>query len=357
MEVVELGTENQEGYTRRHLKIRSESDDWIPAYLLVPKQPAATRVPAMLCLHQTVAQGKDEPCGIRGDPELAFAVELVRRSYVCLAPDVIGFGERIPAGQQPYHDSIAFYRKHPGWAFLGKMIWDIGRLVDYLETLPEVDPQRIGSIGHSHGAYGTLFAAAFEPRVSVAIASCGFTTFRADPNPERWSHATALLPQLGSYLPNTASIPFDWQHVLGLVAPRPLFIWYATRDAIFSKTDNLDGLLKDVQGVYRLYERPDALAWQAFFREPSISEDSTAGCLSLAGSNLVAEPQTRAACRSQCARLDHASLPGIGRRLGASSGFESGQRLLPGGIGQPCTRQRPDASLGRGDPRLAHSRG
>ena len=264
LEVVELGTENQEGYTRRHLKIRSESDDWIPAYLLVPKQPAATRVPAMLCLHQTVAQGKDEPCGIRGDPELAFAVELVRRSYVCLAPDVIGFGERIPAGQQPYHDSIAFYRKHPGWAFLGKMIWDIGRLVDYLETLPEVDPQRIGSIGHSHGAYGTLFAAAFEPRVSVAIASCGFTTFRADPNPERWSHATALLPQLGSYLPNTASIPFDWQHVLGLVAPRPLFIWYATRDAIFSKTDNLDGLLKDVQGVYRLYERPDALAWQAF---------------------------------------------------------------------------------------------
>ena len=97
VEVRELGSEELAGYTRRHLQIRSEPEDWIPAYLLIPKHLAAPRVPAMLCLHQTVAQGKEEPCGIKGDPELAFAVELVKRGYVCLAPDAIGFGERIPA--------------------------------------------------------------------------------------------------------------------------------------------------------------------------------------------------------------------------------------------------------------------
>lgn len=264
LEVRELGVEDCEGCTRRHVSIKSEPDDWIPAYLLVPKQLAAPRVPALVCLHQTVAQGKEEPCGIRGDPELAFAVELVKRGYVCLAPDVIGFGERIPAGQQPYHDSIAFYRRHPGWSFMGKMIWDMGRVIDYLESLPFVEPRKIGSIGHSHGAYGTLFAAAFEPRISAAVASCGFTTFRSDPNPERWSHATALIPQLGTYLPDAASIPFDWQHVLALIAPRRLFVWYATKDSIFPQTDNLDGLLKDVQKVYALYGDADALAWQAF---------------------------------------------------------------------------------------------
>ena len=264
LEVRELGGEDLEGYTRRHVMIRSELDDWIPAYLLVPKKLSSKRVPAMVCLHQTVAQGKEEPCGMKGDPELAFAVELVQRGYVCLAPDVIGFGERIAAGKQPYDNSIAFYRQHSGWSFMGKMIWDVGRMIDYLETLPFVDPQKIGSIGHSHGAYGTLFAAAFEPRISVAVASCGFTTFRSDPNPERWSHLTALIPQLGFYLPDVAGIPFDWQHVLALTAPRRLFLWYATKDSIFPQTENLDELLKDVRKVYDLYGADRALAWQAF---------------------------------------------------------------------------------------------
>lgn len=269
-EVRELGVEDLEGCTRRHIMIRSEPDDWIPAYLLVPKSVAANvssrsgaRVPAMICLHQTVAQGKEEPCGIKGDPELAFALELVKRGYVCMAPDVIGFGERIPAGKQPYHDSLAFYRKHPGWSFMGKMVWDVGRVIDYLETLPFVDAKKIGSIGHSHGAYGTLFATALEPRISAAVASCGFTTFRSDPNPERWSHLTALIPQLGFYLPDVASIPFDWQHVLALAAPRKLFVWYTTKDSVFPRTDNLESLLKDVQGVYRIYGAEGALTWQS----------------------------------------------------------------------------------------------
>lgn len=263
VEILDLGVEELDGYARRHIRIKTETDDWIPAYLLVPMKLAAPRLPAMICLHQTVAQGKEEPGGMKGDPELAFAVELVKRGYVCLAPDVIGFGERITPGKQPYDDSAAFYRKHPGWSFMGKMIWDVGRVIDYLESLPFVDAKRIGSIGHSHGAYGTLFATAFEPRISAAVASCGFTTFRSDPNPERWSHLTALMPQLGFYLPDVASIPFDWQHVLALAAPRKLFVWYTTKDSIFPNTENLDGLLKDVQGVYRLYGAENSLAGQS----------------------------------------------------------------------------------------------
>ncbi len=263
VEVRELGTVDEGNHTRRRLLIRSEAEDWIPAYLLVPKQLAAARVPAMLCLHQTVAQGKEEPCGMQGDPELALALELVKRGYVCIAPDAIGFGERIPAGKQPYDNSLAFFEKHPGWSFMGKMIWDVSRVVDYLETLPFVDPKRIGSIGHSHGAYGTLFAAAFEPRIAAAVASCGFTTFRMDPHPERWSHLTALIPQLGCYLPEVAGIPFDWQHVLALIAPRKLFVWYTTGDAIFPRTENLDGLLQDVRTVYRLYGVQESIAWRS----------------------------------------------------------------------------------------------
>ncbi len=263
-EVEVLGEETLDDHVRRHIRIRSEPDDWIPAYLLLPKKCPELPSPAMICLHQTVARGKQEPCGIQGSEDLAFALELVRKGYICIAPDVIGFGERIPAGGRPYHDSIAFYEKHPRWSFMGKMIWDVGRVIDYLETLPYVDRLQIGSIGHSHGAYGTLFAAAFEPRLSLAIASCGFTTFRSDPQPDRWSHRTALIPQLGTYLPDVQSIPFDWHQVCSLIAPRPLFVWYATKDSIFPNTSNLDALFKDVRTVYGLYGAADDLAWRAF---------------------------------------------------------------------------------------------
>jgi dienelactone hydrolase len=264
VEVKVLGEEQLADHTRRHLRIRSETEDWIPAYLLLPRPMPEGKLPAMLCLHQTVAWGKREPCGVEGDRELAFALELVRRGYVCLAPDAIGFGERIPAGTQPYHDSIEFYRRHPQWSFMGKMNWDVARAIDYLETLPFVDPQRMGCIGHSHGAYGSLFAAAFEPRLSAVIASCGFTTFRSDPSPHRWSHATALIPQLGTYLPVVADIPFDWHHVCALTAPRPMFIWYATQDTIFPKTDNLELVFQDVRSLYELYGARDSLTWTAF---------------------------------------------------------------------------------------------
>jgi dienelactone hydrolase len=180
-----LGEQVLTDHVRRHLRIRSEEDDWIPAYLLLPRPLPEGPLPTMICLHQTVAWGKREPCGMEGDRELAFALELVRQGYACLAPDAIGFGERIPAGTQPYHDSLDFYRKHPHWSFMGKMIWDVARVVDFLETQPFFDARRIGCIGHSHGAYGTWFAVAYEPRLTAAIASCGFTTFRHDPNPER----------------------------------------------------------------------------------------------------------------------------------------------------------------------------
>lgn len=256
-----LGEETLPDHIRRHVRIRTEADDWIPAYLLLPKDVPQGRLPTMICLHQTVAQGKDEPCGIKGSGDLSLALQLVRRGYVCIAPDVIGFGERIPAGSAPYHNSIAFYRKHPGWSFMGKMIWDVSRVVDWLETQPYVDPLQIGCIGHSHGAYGSIFAGAFEMRISAVIASCGFTTLRSDPDPDRWSHKTALIPQLGIYLPDVASIPFDWQQICALVAPRPLYVWYTTRDSIFPNTDNLEALFKDVRSVYGLYGAANDLVW------------------------------------------------------------------------------------------------
>ena len=47
----------------------------------------------MLCLHQTIAIGKDEPVGLGANPDLDYARELAERGYVAIAPDYPNFGE------------------------------------------------------------------------------------------------------------------------------------------------------------------------------------------------------------------------------------------------------------------------
>src|SRR5436309_16079177 len=116
------------------------------ASLFIPrkrKMPA----PAMICLHRTVRPGKREASGLEGDASLAFAPQLAARGYVTLAPDAIGFGERYHAGEpyKHYGDAVAFYATHPEASIMGKMAYDVGRAIDFLQTLPFVDPKRIGS--------------------------------------------------------------------------------------------------------------------------------------------------------------------------------------------------------------------
>ncbi len=256
----ELGREDLGSYERIHLRILGEPDDAIPAYLLRPKQIGDSKVPVMIVLHQTQSAGKEESCGMTGDPEMAFAKELAERGILCIVPDVIGFGERIEKGGQPYDGIQAFFQKHPQWSCFGKMSWDLARVIDYIETLPAVDTARIGVIGHSHGAYGAIMGAVFEDRIRLVVASCGFTTLRADPRPERWSHLTPLLPRLGFYADSIADAPFDWHEIIACIAPRPYTNWATREDSIFPNTDNLASVYEQMTALYTLYDAGEDFA-------------------------------------------------------------------------------------------------
>jgi len=240
-------------YVREHVLIPGEDGDPIPAYVLVPKSPASRPLPAMIVLHQTQAAGKAEAVGLTGDPEMAFADELAKRGYLCVVPDAIGFGERIPEGGQPYDGAMDFYKRHPTWSFFGKMSWETSRTVDYLIRRGDVNRERIGVIGHSHGGYGAIMAAAVEPRIGLVVASCGLTTFRSDPNPERWSHLTALMPRLGFFLDDINQTPTDWHEVAALIAPRPFFNWSTLDDKIFPNAQALSEVYEQLGSLYSLY--------------------------------------------------------------------------------------------------------
>lgn len=200
--------------TRRRITYRSPDGDRVPAWLLVPADLTAP-APAVFCLHQTTPEGKDEPAGLSGHPNLHYAAELAARGWVALAPDYPNFGDyRVDAYALGYASATM------------KGVVNHRAAVAVLAGLPEVDAARIGVIGHSLGGHNALFLAAFEPRVRAVVTSCGFNSFFKYRGGDLtgWSHA-GYLPRIASeYGRDPRQMPFDFTEVLAAVAPRPVFI-------------------------------------------------------------------------------------------------------------------------------------
>jgi dienelactone hydrolase len=234
-------------YVRKTISFAAEAGDRVPAFLLIPHEIQG-RVPAMLCLHQTTAIGKQEPVGM-GLKNLAYAAELAERGMVTLAPDYPGFGDyKIDAYAKGYVSATM------------KGIWNHRRAVDVLQSLPEVDPDRIGVIGHSLGGHNSLFVSVFEPRIKVAVTSCGFNAFPKyyKGNVKGWSHK-GYMPRIATdYGLDLKRIPFDFTEILGAIAPRPVFINAPLRDANF-EVSGVQDCVEAASPVYELLGAKDAL--------------------------------------------------------------------------------------------------
>jgi dienelactone hydrolase len=242
-------------YIRRKVEYEADPHEPVHAWLFLPKSAVGKKAPAVLCLHQTAREGKDQAAGFDPKtPQLAFGPLLARRGYVTLCPDAICFGERYQVGGSfycHYGDAVRLYRDNPGRSIMSKMVDDAMRAVDYLVGLPQVDGKRIGSIGHSHGGYGTLFAMAFDERIKAGVVSCGFTCFRPDPLPDRWYRRTALIPRLGGYEGRMQDTPVDFHHLFAAIAPRGLFLSVALKDSIFPNVGDVQWISQDLKSVYQ----------------------------------------------------------------------------------------------------------
>jgi dienelactone hydrolase len=246
-----LSEEDMGGYLLQKVRYQVEPGEFCPAWLLLPK-PLSHRQPAVLCCHQTVPQGKDEPAGLEGQRGLAVAKELVTRGYVCLAPDSITAGERAYPGVGSY-ETAPFYELNPGWSALGKMLWDHQRALDFLCVLDAVDSDRLGVIGHSLGGENAIMLGAFDHRVKVTAASCAYTPFAVDPTPERWCRDSwfVYLPRLRGYIAEGKHPPFTWVEVLALLAPRAFHYSYALGDECFPHGE---AVAEDMVKLGRLYD-------------------------------------------------------------------------------------------------------
>ncbi|HEX4130034.1 MAG TPA: dienelactone hydrolase family protein [Pirellulales bacterium] len=175
-------------YKRLLVTYNVESDERARAYLGIPLESSG-KAPAVVALHGTAAQGMRMTAGLephsKGNYDHAYLDQLCRRGFVVIAPEHFVSGERIPP-EGPYVTE-RFYERHPEWTAVGKFTYEHSIAIDVLETLPEVDSQNIGAMGHSLGGHGTFFLAAYDDRIKAAAANCSASTFRDNPGVEHWA--------------------------------------------------------------------------------------------------------------------------------------------------------------------------
>lgn len=208
-----LETQDLKHSVRKKITFAVEKGDRVPAYLFIPKERKG-KVAGILCLHQTVGIGKGEPAGLGGNPNLHYALHLAQRGYVTLAPDYPSFGD------YPYD-----FAKCDHVSGSLKAVWNNQRAIDLLQSLPEVDPEKIGCIGHSLGGHNTMFTMAFDERIKVGVSNCGFTAFPKyyGGNLKGWTSARYMPRIAAVYKNDPKKMPFDFTEIVASFAPRPFF--------------------------------------------------------------------------------------------------------------------------------------
>ncbi len=244
-------TELEGGLQRQKIQFITDSVDRpVKAWLFLPaakKAPsfggqAVERLPAVLCLHQTNNIGKDEPAGLGGSTNLHYALELGRRGFVTLAPDYPSFGE------YPY----VFPPEHGGISGSMKAIADNMRAMDVLQSMEQVDPDRIGCIGHSLGGHNTMFTAVFDLRIKALVSSCGFTRFHKyyEGKLAGWT-SPRYMPLIASqYHNNPDEVPFDFPEIVAAFAPRPFLACSPTGDSNFE----VSGVQETISAALPIYQ-------------------------------------------------------------------------------------------------------
>ena len=151
---------------------------------------------------------------------------------------------------------------------VGAWAWGISRAIDCLETMQEIDPYRIMVLGHSRLGKTSLWAAATDPRIAIAVSNDSGSTGAALARGNRGETVEDITTHFPYWFTDTYSLyngretqmPFDQHMLLALVAPRPLYVASASLDAWADPRNEMRSAQLCGE-VYRLYGRKP-LTWQ-----------------------------------------------------------------------------------------------
>jgi cephalosporin-C deacetylase-like acetyl esterase len=232
-----LGTTQAEGFRIEKILYESQPNFPVTALLYLPDpkpnaNPNQQKLPAIVVAPGHYFTGKAS--------DYTFASTFARNGFAVLSYDPIGQGERLqyPDPANPgttllkastgEHGEAGLQPTLIGDAPARTFAWDGIRAVDYLQSRPEIDPNRIGAFGCSGGGTMTALLGALDPRVHAIAVACYLTSF------------DTLLPTLGPQdaeqsTPNfIASGPagptLDFPDWIEVAAPRPYAIISTAQD-------------------------------------------------------------------------------------------------------------------------------
>jgi dienelactone hydrolase len=230
-----------------HFTYAADAKQRVPGVLVKPTGAAGapgghaeSRRPVVIALHGTGGKKTDE---------LPLLRELALKGFIGVAIDGRYHGERSPEGKgaAEYQKAIAHAfsaageeHEHP---FYYDTVWDVMRLIDYLETRPDVDKARIGLYGVSKGGIETYLTAAVDLRVAVVVPCIGMESFRWALDHNSWQSRVGTVQNAFDTAAKTAGVTspdaefvakfydrlvpgiageFDGPAMIVKIAPRPL---------------------------------------------------------------------------------------------------------------------------------------
>ena len=224
------GEFDRSAYRMQKVIYESRPNLFVPANLYVPKRGEGP-FPAVIFQSGHYWEGKAYPSYQR------CCQGLVQLGFVVLAFEPMGQGERIN-----YPDASGLHSRlsdpdsehtMPGKQLLlfgdtttQFQLWDAIRSLDYLTSLPMVDPKRVASVGHSGGGTLTMLLAAGDERLAAA-AVCMGNTENVAALPFRPPGSTDDAEQ---DFVDSGPAGFDRWDLFHAFAPKPMLIWPSDRD-------------------------------------------------------------------------------------------------------------------------------
>ncbi|MFH1739276.1 MAG: alpha/beta fold hydrolase [bacterium] len=218
---------------------------------------------AKLAVELIIPKGKGLfPVFITQDNHRRWALVAVSRGYIGC----------VYAGADSHDDTGAFIPIWPDydWTKLARRAWAASRCIDYLLTLPIVDPSKIALTGHSRNGKLSIIGAALDERITAIISSssgaggaCTYRFFSETQFGEGIEMTTRVFPdwlhpRLRFFCGRENKLPIDQHELICCIAPRPCLISTGINDPVESVWA-IDKTYEAAKPVFDLLGASDAL--------------------------------------------------------------------------------------------------
>lgn len=241
-------SEKREGYTAHKIEFNLTRYSRVKAYLLVPDGEGPH--PGIVALHDHGAHytiGKEKMVRPFGADQAVIddadtwaknlyggqyvGDYLAKNGYVVLATDALLWGER---GCREGSDNTHLASVYGNMLQLGRnlsawMTYEDSYATEFLASLPETDPNRLGCVGLSMGGYRSWMLTAVSPLIKASVAVCWMT------DADNMMHWTYGRHERGGYANNLGGLRnyLDYPHIASIACPNALMLVNGETDKLF----------------------------------------------------------------------------------------------------------------------------